>query len=71
MDRLNLGCCDNHKSGFINVDICPPADVVCDLREVWPWGESSIEMIRAHDIIEHLPDKVHTMNEIWRVLKGS
>jgi len=39
------------------------------LRFAWPWADSSIEFIRAHDIIEHLPDRIHTMNEAWRVLQ--
>ncbi len=66
--RLNLGCCDNLMPGFVNVDICPPADQIVDLRQPWPWPDSSVEYIRAHDIIEHLPDKIQTMNELWRVL---
>jgi len=55
--------------GYVNVDICPPADVICDLREPWPFLDSSVDEIVAYDIIEHLPDKIHTMNEAWRVLK--
>lgn len=35
----------------------------------WPWEDSSIEEIRAHDIIEHLPNPRQTMHEIWRVLQ--
>jgi SAM-dependent methyltransferase len=39
-----------------------------DLSTVWPWPDSTIEEIIADDIIEHLPDKIQTMNEIHRVL---
>jgi len=67
--KLNLGSCDKHFPGFVNVDICPPADVIADLNGPWPWEDSSIDEIRAYDIIEHLPDKIHTMNEAWRVLR--
>jgi predicted SAM-dependent methyltransferase len=66
--NLNLGCSDNHVSGYINVDRCEPADVVADLSQPWPWSDSSIHTILAHDIIEHLPNKIQTMNEAWRVL---
>jgi len=67
--RLNLGCCDDVKPGYENVDITPrDGVVVADLREAWPWPDSSVEFILARDIIEHLPDKIHTMNEAWRVL---
>jgi SAM-dependent methyltransferase len=67
--RLNLGCSDSLPEGFVNVDIVPPADVIADLSRAWPWRDSSVDAIRAHDVIEHLADKVHTMNEAHRVLK--
>ncbi len=67
--RLNLGCSDAHRKGFLNVDICPPADVVADLTLMWPWETSSVAEIAAWDIFEHLPSKLDTMNEAHRVLK--
>lgn len=67
--RLNLGCSDAHEPGYLNVDRVPPADLVADLQQRWPWKSSTVDEIRAHDFIEHLPDKIHTMNEAWRVLK--
>jgi SAM-dependent methyltransferase len=67
--RLNLGCCDSHIDGFVNVDLVQPADVLTDLGRVWPWDDGTVDEIRANDIFEHLPDKIHTMNESWRVLK--
>lgn len=67
--RLNLGCSDAHLAGYINVDLCEPADLVADLTQTWPWEDSSVDEIVAHDIIEHLPNKIFTMNELWRVLK--
>ena len=67
--RLNLGCCDRHFDGFVNVDLFPPADLIADLEQEWPWADSSVNYIIADDVLEHLPDKVHTMNEAWRVLE--
>lgn len=68
--RLNLGAADRKIDGFLSVDICPPADVVTDLAQPWPWEDSSVEEVMAFDIIEHLPDKRHTINELWRILRA-
>ena len=66
--KLNLGACDRVIPGFLSVDIIPLADIIADLREPWPWPDSSVEEVTAYDIFEHLPDKRHTMNELWRIL---
>ena len=66
--KLNLGACDRTFPGFLSVDIKPPADIVADLREPWPWEDSSVEEVLAYSVFEHLPDKRHTLNELWRVL---
>lgn len=69
MRKLNLGCSDDHKPGYINIDQCQPADIVIDLSKPWKELEdSSADEIYAHDVAEHLP-KIHFMNEAWRVLK--
>lgn len=66
--KLNLGCSDDHRPGYLNVDQAQPADFLCDLGAAWPWPDSSVDEIYAHDVFEHLP-KIHTMNEAWRVLR--
>lgn len=67
--KLNLGCCDALLDGFINVDLIAASGVErVDLRQPWPWLDGSVEFVRAWDIIEHLPDKIFTMNELWRIL---
>ncbi len=75
--KLNLGCADALLPGFLNVDIFEPATIPAsceflkrDLSKLWPWPDSSVDYIRAHDVVEHLPDKRHTMNEAWRVLRA-
>lgn len=52
--RLNLGASDDAKPGFLSVDIAPPADVVCDLREPWPWKDGEVAEIYAKDVAEHI-----------------
>ncbi len=44
------------------------ACIVADLERRWPIAESQVGVIRAFDALEHLWDKVHTMNEAHRVL---
>lgn len=69
--KLNLGCSDRHLNGYVNVDLCPPADQFADLSQPWPWETSSVECVQADDIIEHIADKIHFMNELHRVMKNS
>lgn len=66
--KLNLGAADHRVDGFLSVDIAPPADVIADLRAAWPWADGSVAEVLARDVFEHLPDRIHTMNELWRVL---
>ena len=72
---LNLGCSDNLLEGFVNVDkefeptLGTFTILAADLREEWPWLDSTVDFILARDIIEHLSDKIFTMNEAWRILK--
>lgn len=44
------------------------ADIVGDLNNRWKLDDGSVGLLRAHDVIEHLRDPIHTMNEAWRVL---
>ncbi len=67
--RLNLGANNRRVEGFISVDICEPADQIVDLTKDWPWPDSSVDEVLAYSVFEHLPDKLHTMNELWRVMR--
>ena len=74
---INIGCLDNFKEGFINVDKIAFSEAeaerynarTMDLNFPWLFADSSADYILALDIIEHLHDKTFTMNEAWRVLK--
>jgi predicted SAM-dependent methyltransferase len=67
--KLNLGSCDRPFPGFLSVDIVEPADQIADLSRPWPWPDSSVDEVRAHDVIEHIADRIFFMNELYRVLK--
>ncbi|MEN6615118.1 MAG: methyltransferase domain-containing protein, partial [Syntrophorhabdus sp.] len=46
-------------------------DLLCDVLEGLPYPDSTIDMIRADDFLEHIPigKTVQVITEIWRVLK--
>lgn len=53
----------------------PPADYAQldrrfghELEGRWPLEDCSVGLLRAHEILEHLSDPVHAMNEAYRVL---
>jgi GT2 family glycosyltransferase len=49
--------------------IAAPGVIAPDLRKPWPWPDNSVEHVRAWDLLTHLPDKIFTMNELWRILQ--
>jgi len=59
--RLNLGCADRRIDGFTGVDIAagPEVDQIVDLEGPWPWPDSSVLEVRAHDVAEHIGDCNH------------
>lgn len=69
--KIDLGCGPWKAAGFVGVDIAPGSgiDIVADLSQRFPFANSSVDLVRAHDVIEHLVDRIHTMNEIWRICK--
>lgn len=71
MLKVDIGCGESKPPGYIGVDIYsgPGVDIVADISKVFPFHTSTVDVLRAHDVIEHLPDRINTMNEIWRVCK--
>lgn len=69
--RVDIGCGDRKPDNFVGVDVCPGlgVDVVADLNQRFPFADNSVDELRAYDTIEHLVDRIHTMNEIWRICK--
>ena len=70
--KLNLGCSDDLKPGWVNVDIDERPDaanyVRADLNKPWPWPDSSIDAIYAHDVFEHIHgswDAIHVNTGHW------
>ena len=70
--KLQLGCGHNLRVGWVNHEMIalPGVDVVHDLRQCpWPFPDQSFEQVYADNVLEHLPDTVGAMEEIYRITK--
>jgi len=70
--KLHLGCGKSVLSGYTGVDLSPQpgVSVVCDLsRKPWPFEDSSVERCVLFNLLEHLPDTIQVMEELWRVTR--
>ena len=67
LPMIDLGGAHGKPEGYTSLDH-HDADLCCDLREGIPYDDDSVGVVRAYDVLEHLPDAVAIMNEIYRVL---
>lgn len=72
--KLDLGCGQNKKEGFLGVDIVKTdhADFQQDLFEFpWQWKDNSVDEIFASHFFEHVPQdkRFRFMDECWRILR--
>ncbi|MBI2030856.1 methyltransferase domain-containing protein [Candidatus Kaiserbacteria bacterium] len=70
--KLNLGCGEDKKDGFVNVDWSPlvKPDVVHDLNAVpYPFADGSVDHVEAFHVLEHLTLPFDKMHEFHRILK--
>lgn len=68
--KLNLGCGEFHKQGYVNVDyqaVSPP-DIRHDLNIVpYPFEDDTFSVIEADHVLEHLDDPFSVMRELHRI----
>lgn len=68
--RVNIGCGDKPKEGYVNVDLCGTPDKVVDLSVFpWPFESDSVDEVLSEHFLEHCEDFEKTMIEINRILK--
>lgn len=76
--KLDLGCGNNKKNGFIGIDLKgTDADIYADFKESLPIKNSVVDEVHSHGVLEHIPylhnkdehGVVHVMKEIYRVCK--
>ena len=70
--KLNLGCGNDYRKGFINVDNSPlvKTDVEWDLDKYpLPFKDKSVDYILCLATMENITDIIRFMEEIHRILK--
>lgn len=73
--KLNLGCGRDLKDGWINLDAValPGVDVVADLARCattpLPFEDGSIDEFLLSHLLEHIPEPLPLMQELWRVAR--
>lgn len=68
--KINLGCGDKKRCGYVNVDLYGDPEVRCDLSVFpWPFADASVEEVFSEHFLEHVADYEATILEIHRILR--
>ncbi|MDI6800918.1 MAG: methyltransferase domain-containing protein [Thermodesulfovibrionales bacterium] len=67
--KLNLGCGNKRKKGFLGVDLypCEAVDKIADLNDVLPFENNSIDEILLDNVVEHIQDISKLFKELHRI----
>lgn len=70
--KLNLGCGNDKKEGYINCDISSDVkpDLCFDLNNGIPLKDNSVEEIYMSHVLEHFREPLKTLKEIYRVCRN-
>lgn len=71
MKKLNLGCGNDYRKGWINVDFNKKvkADVYCDFNKNLPFKDNTFDYILLDNVLEHIWEHLKFIDEIWRISK--
>jgi SAM-dependent methyltransferase len=69
--KLDIGCGRSKFAGTLGVDVVPVkgVDIAADLSKGLPFADGSVDAIYTSHTLEHMPDFIGAMEEIWRVCK--
>lgn len=70
--KLDIACGQRKQPGFVGIDISPVpgVDIVHDLESFpWPVETDSVDEAYCSHYIEHTPNLIKFMNELYRVMK--
>ncbi len=73
MKKLNLGCGDDYKDGWINLDFRDniKIDVKHDLNEIpYPFKKDSIDLVLMRQVLEHLEHPLNVLKELTRICRN-
>ena len=66
--KLNLGCGNNIRKGWINADIQKPYDIKVDLdKKPYPFKEGSFDYILLDNVLEHVEKPIDCLEELHRI----
>lgn len=67
--KLHLGAGDYWFEGYINIDfnVYGGTDMLCDIRKPLPFQPHVVEVIQAHEVLEHMnKDELFNILEDWK-----
>ncbi len=69
--KLHLGSGAARKTGWLNIDLSPDADLQLDLREPLPFSDESVSMVHSEhflDVLDYPDGALRALRDAWRVL---
>jgi len=69
--RVQIGGGVHLLKNFLNIDIVPPADIICDVREGLPLKKSSVNLVFCEHFLEHIDYPISAkrfFKECYRIL---